>query len=64
MGWQTVETAPKDGSEFIAAYGHQAFVKELCRWDTIHRRWMSKGKIVHGFETNVTHWHPMPANPK
>lgn len=62
--WQLVETAPKDGTEFVAAYGHQGFVKELVRWDDLHKCWSSKGNPVLGFETNVTHWHPMPANPK
>lgn len=64
--WNLLETtpAPDDGSEFLAAYGHQGGVKKLIRWDRVHKRWMSKGEIAFGFETNVTHWMAIPKLPR
>ena len=58
--WQPIATVPKDGSEFIAAYARQGFVKKLINWDCVHGQWLSKGKWVPGFETNATHWASLP----
>lgn len=63
-GWMPIETAPKDGTEFIAAYARQGFVKELVRWNTVHKFWISKGEWLPGFEANATHWIPIPEDPK
>ena len=60
MKWKTIETAPKDGTEFVAAYERQGFVKELVRWNTVHGFWMSKGEWLPGFEANATHWLELP----
>ena len=58
--WQPIETAPQDGSEFVAAYGHQGFVKKLVNWNRIYARWESKGAVQLGFMENATHWMPLP----
>ena len=61
--WRPIESAPKDGSEFVAAYGHQGFVKQLVRWGKLYKRWESKGKPELGFLENATHWMPLPDPP-
>jgi hypothetical protein len=58
-GWMPIETAPRDGSEFLAytaaAHGLPPFVS-LCKWHPDA-----------GFCTdelrNVTHWQPLPPLP-
>lgn len=45
-GWKPIETAPKDGTEFIARYTLQGNVKQLVSWNTIHGFWQSKDKSV------------------
>jgi hypothetical protein len=62
-GWQPIETAPRNGTEFIAAYGRQGFVKQLVRFNTVWGHWESKGVVTRGFETNATHWMPLPPPP-
>lgn len=42
--WKGMDTAPKDGSEFLVRYPLQGNVKKLCNWDTIHHLWESKGE--------------------
>lgn len=63
-GWQPIETVPKDGSEFVANFGRQGGVRLLVYFNTIHKYWSSKGEWVPGFESNATHWMPLPAAPK
>ena len=60
QGWQPIETAPKDGQEFVTANSMQGFVKELVSWNRIHGYWQSKGKSIH---MQATHWMPLPARP-
>jgi hypothetical protein len=61
--WRPIETAPKDGTEFIAAFGHQGFVMMLFSYNTIHGYWQTKGIPNQGFLENATHWTPLPAKP-
>jgi hypothetical protein len=61
--WQPIETAPKDGTEFVAAYARQGFVKQLVSYNTIHGHWQSKGEWEPGFTQNATHWMPLPPAP-
>ena len=61
--WQPIETAPKDGIEFLAAYGHQGFVKKLVSWNALMGYWQSKGVPEFGFIENATHWMPIPSKP-
>ena len=62
-GWQTIETAPKDGSEFLAIWGRQGNVVQVVKWNHLHKFWQSKGEPVTGFATNATAWHPLPSPP-
>ena len=43
--WKTMETAPKDGSEFIVRFSLQGNVKAFCHWDKINKCWMNKGSV-------------------
>ena len=58
--WQPIETAPKDGSEFVTANANQGFVKELVSWNSFHRFWQSKGQAIY---MQATHWMPLPSPP-
>ncbi len=62
-GWRPIETAPKDGSEFIAIYGRQQNVMQIVRWNALHAFWQCKGEPVIGFTANATAWKPLPAAP-
>lgn len=54
--WLPIESAPKDGSEFIAVYANQGFVKTLAKWNALHGYWENQGRWLPGFESNATHW--------
>lgn len=60
--WHNIFTAPDDGKEFLAWFGHQK-VMALVRWHRVNRVWMSKGEVVHGFMANATHWTSLPSPP-
>lgn len=64
LTWRPIETAPKDGAEFVAAYARQGFVKQLVSWNIVHSYWQSKGEWIPGFSSNATHWMPLPAAPQ
>jgi hypothetical protein len=59
--WQPIETAPKDGEEFLAMNTRQGNVKRLVSWNTIHGFWQSKGDAINMQET---HWMPLLEAPK
>lgn len=68
MDWQSIETAPRDGSKFLAARGHDLY---LCHWSSLFLRGID-GKEQRGWVRsdgppgNVatpTHWMPLPAPP-
>lgn len=55
--WQPIETAPKDGSEFLSW-------SELSQWVT---HWDEKSKIWksgEGYGLKPTHWMPLPEPPE
>lgn len=64
LGWRPIETAPKDGREFLACYARQGCVVELVRWNRPHEVFMCKGEHIPGFMSNATHWMPLPEPPK
>lgn len=64
MEWKTIDSAPKDGSEFVAAYARQGFVKTLARWNAIYGHWENQGNWLPGFSANATHWMPIPPMPE
>lgn len=61
--WQSIETAPKDGREFIAVWQRQGDVMHVVKWNVFHKFWQSKGEALLGFESNATAWIPLPAPP-
>jgi len=56
--WQPIETAPKDGTEFLARNNNQGGVKTLISWNKIHGYWQSKGKPILSMQD--THWIKIP----
>lgn len=54
--WQPIETAPKDGREFLACYGRCNNAMHLVSYNRIHSYWQSKGEYVGGFMQNATAW--------
>ena len=59
--WQPIETAPKDGKEFLVCNTRQGNVKQLVSWNKVHGFWQSKGKADVSFQW--THWMPLPEPP-
>lgn len=62
MSWQPLNTAPKDGTEFLVRYPLQGNVKKLVNWNTIHGYWQSKGVSDIGLAHQQVEWHPLPPN--
>ena len=71
--WQTIESAPKDGTYFLAIELFQRVVYDddggeksspedyqVVRWSK--KGWVSFGLIFSSFEP--THWMPLPPPPK
>lgn len=58
MEWQPIETAPKDGADFLAYDGFEAII---AYWNSYLRDYRDPhdGKIV-----GLTHWMPLPEPPK
>lgn len=54
--WQTIESAPKDGSEFLAIEKDTMFV---CLWD----KWACSWSIGGEWNMKPTHWQPLPLPP-
>lgn len=62
-GWKPISSAPKDGTEFLARWGRQGGSVEIVNWNRIHGHFASKGHALLGFESNATHWTPLPQFP-
>lgn len=60
MSWQALDTAPKDGTEFLIRYPLQGNVKKLVNWNKVHGWWESKGMPVLGLDHQRADWHPLP----
>lgn len=60
QGWMPIDSAPKDGSEFLTSNANQGRVKQLVSWNRIHGFWQSKGESIH---LQATHWMPIPEPP-
>lgn len=62
MSWQPIETAPKDGTYFIA-YAHTKIPLipyVICAfYDGNFRR-----HVTHQVQSTLTHWMPLPEPPK
>ncbi len=61
--WQPIETAPRDGNEFLACWGLQGNVIQIVRWHAALGRFESKGEPIYGFVKNATAWMPLPEPP-
>lgn len=69
--WQPIETAPRDGTEFLA-YDIQAKKQDVCHWSK-NFEWFeavqSDGETGPWFgefgrdREDITHWQPLPAPP-
>jgi hypothetical protein len=70
MEWQKIDTAPKDGSRFLAADSYSG--RYVCRWGSHYTRSMD-GKDKEGCvnadgqpgnTASPKHWMPLPPPPK
>lgn len=61
--WQPIETAPKDGKEFLAIWERQGNLMQVVRWNTVHKFYQAKGEPILGFSSNATAWQPLPSPP-
>lgn len=62
--WQPIETAPRDGTEFIACWQPEGYDYQLVNADTY---WWGRGECFISHEAGriePTHWMPLPAPPK
>lgn len=69
--WQSIETAPKDGTPILVARQHKAFgwVRGWARWEDVRgiSGWISRGFFPIPGELGLahpTHWMPLPEPPK
>lgn len=67
MDWQTIDTAPKDGTEILLYYDQEGFMGCVQGW------WFSSPKEINdgwefewGFigDPGPTHWMPLPEPPE
>lgn len=57
--WQSMDTAPTDGREFLIRYPLQGNVKQLACWNNIHKYWQSKGEPITPMQQKCE-WYPLP----
>lgn len=73
MGWQPIETAPKDGTTILAVLRFRDGVLHeplTIRWHESWGQWVMSGCMI-GIQNNVkddenmdpTHWMPLPDRP-
>jgi hypothetical protein len=73
-GWKPIETAPKDGSRFLAAHrdGEIAIIEvtgQSTDWSdpALSKRWDARAVALNCASTRAlcefTHWMPLPAPP-
>jgi hypothetical protein len=64
--WQTIETAPKDGTSMLAVV--DGYVRVIAWGKTSHLPWIGWCIADRGIEDfdlcTPTHWMPMPSPPK
>jgi hypothetical protein len=69
--WQPIETAPKDGTRFLAFFPlekNDEYYAQIViiRW-SYYKRWESAeygGELDYEFDSQPTHWMPLPNPPK
>ena len=65
--WQTMETAPRDGTPFIAWWPEQYHFPVVIYWAKKWNPWMGwkvMGWSHNKFSTEPTHWTPLLEPPK
>jgi hypothetical protein len=55
--WQPIETAPKDGTEFLGWSGRHVWI---VRWLAGFQSWL----LSDGGRSELTHWMPLPDPPE
>lgn len=61
VGWQDIESAPKDGISVLVCQSRNGIVK-AAYWSQAYNHWsVSAGPM--GYLDEVTHWMPLPAAP-
>lgn len=74
MKWQPIETAPKDGTEFLA-YDSRTKKMDVCFMNNWHGPWTCQqsqmdgelGPFIDEFghkSADITHWMPLPEPPR
>ena len=67
MGWQPIETVPKDGTEIIMFSPTARAIDEttIAKWDQERRRWIKRyfSGMADPWAWNATHWMPLPGPP-
>lgn len=61
--WRPIAEAPKDDTEIIVCFRSQQNVRMIYRFNTLHKRWESKGDPRPGLEYQDVVWQPLPAAP-
>ena len=64
QAWRPLDSAPRDGTEFVVRYTLQGNVKRLIRWNTLHGFWESKGEAAVALEQQKVEWAPLPGDTK
>lgn len=69
--WQPIETAPRDGSRFLAYAIEEAddMMPQIARWELIEQRFVLSWDGTAFGDPSVmpdplTHWMPLPAPPQ
>lgn len=71
LGWQPIETAPRDGTEVLLFLGAPYNKTEKARWFVPWANWQTgdlptdpDGEEYHGIGSKCpTHWMPLPEAP-
>lgn len=72
MGWQPIETAPKDRAVLVYPATWSEYTASIARWNMDQyaknphpywRRYDDLGKVTISRERTPTHWMPLPAPP-
>lgn len=61
--WQLIETAPKDGTRFLAYQGDREAPRYECWWHEDGFSHWDGWQDVWDSEPEPTHWMPLPAAP-
>lgn len=59
MEWQTIDTAPKDGSRILLSRNWKESMA-VCWWSEIDEEWIP---VAGSIFTDATHWMPLPSPP-